>query len=110
MTVKEEKTKKSKNKNEVTSCACRYKREESLHMLLYKGVLHGIIQGTSSRPVAAAAAAAAVQIILHKARHTSCLFLIKCLKNIDRHPAMSFPKTSLDVPPKKKNPTPERQL
>ncbi len=24
-------------------------------MLLYKGVLHGIIQGTSSRPVAAAA-------------------------------------------------------
>lgn len=90
MRVQEEK-KKCKNKNEVTSCACQYKREESLHMRLYKGVLHGIIQGTSSRPVAAAAAAA-VQIILHKARHPSCLFLIRCLKNIRQHLASSFPK------------------
>lgn len=58
---------------------------------VYKGALHCIIQGTSSRPLAAAA----VQIIFHKARHTSCYFLIRCLKN--EH-VLSFSKTSLDVP------------
>lgn len=58
-------------------------------MLLYKGVLHGIVQGTSSRPVAAAA----VHIILHKAQHASSLFLIRCLKNINQHLPLSFPKS-----------------
>jgi len=61
-------------------------------MLLYKGVLHGIIQGTSSRPVAAAA----VQVILQGS--TRFLFVSdKVPENLDQRVS----KLSLDVPQKK---------